>query len=74
MVFMAAALVATHTLELASAGLSGAVRIVTGAVAGFGIGMVAAIMGVPGGELLGAGLPAPGIGDSLRAPEFCETC
>lgn len=35
MVFMVAALVAAHTLELASAGLSGGVRIVTGAVAGF---------------------------------------
>ncbi|MFF1449668.1 sulfite exporter TauE/SafE family protein [Streptomyces sp. NPDC058274] len=52
MVLMAAALVATHTLELGSAGLSGAARIVAGVVAGFGIGVVAAIMGVAGGELL----------------------
>jgi hypothetical protein len=43
MVLMAAALVLTHTT---------AALAVTGVAAGFGIGVVAAIMGVAGGELL----------------------
>ena len=52
MVLMAAALVAVHTAELGGLGLHGTVRIVAGVVTGFGIGVVAAIMGVAGGELL----------------------
>ena len=52
-VLMAAALVFTHldgpafTLDL-----HGTVQVLVGLVAGFGIGVVAAVMGVAGGELL----------------------
>lgn len=52
MVAMAAALVFTHTADLGGLGLSGPLLAVIGVVAGFGIGVVAAIMGVAGGELL----------------------
>ncbi|MGW8355229.1 sulfite exporter TauE/SafE family protein [Streptomyces wedmorensis] len=52
MVAMAAALVVTHTAVIGSLDLPGPVQIVAGVVAGFGIGVVAAIMGVAGGELL----------------------
>ncbi|GAA2736752.1 sulfite exporter TauE/SafE family protein [Streptomyces nogalater] len=52
MVAMAAALVLTHTTEPGALGLGAPVRAVAGVVAGFGIGVVAAIMGVAGGELL----------------------
>lgn len=52
MVVMAAALVLTHTTALGAVALPWSVRAVVGAVAGFGIGVVAAIMGVAGGELL----------------------
>ncbi|GLX35400.1 UPF0721 transmembrane protein [Streptomyces roseochromogenus] len=54
MAAMAAALVLTHTTALGSLSLSLPlpVRVVAGVVAGFGIGVVAAIMGVAGGELL----------------------
>ncbi|MFE4636235.1 TSUP family transporter [Streptomyces sp. NPDC056773] len=52
MVGMAAALVLTHTTTVGSLDLPGPVQIVAGVVAGFGIGVVAAIMGVAGGELL----------------------
>ncbi|MFF2195365.1 sulfite exporter TauE/SafE family protein [Streptomyces sp. NPDC058157] len=52
MVLMAAALVLTHTTTLDTLDLPLAARIPAGAVAGFGIGVVAAIMGVAGGELL----------------------
>jgi uncharacterized membrane protein YfcA len=52
MVGMAAALVVTHTTELGTISMAGPVRIVAGVAAGFGIGVVAAIMGVAGGELL----------------------
>ncbi|MFE3765410.1 sulfite exporter TauE/SafE family protein [Streptomyces sp. NPDC059104] len=52
MVGMALALVVTHTTAVGSLGLPGPVRVVAGVVAGFGIGVVAAIMGVAGGELL----------------------
>ncbi|WP_217280657.1 sulfite exporter TauE/SafE family protein [Kibdelosporangium persicum] len=52
MVGMAAALVATHLTTLGSVGLSSWVRLPVGVAAGFGIGVVAAIMGVAGGELL----------------------
>lgn len=52
MVVMAAALVLTHTSELGTLELAAPVQAVVGVVAGFGIGVVAAIMGVAGGELL----------------------
>lgn len=52
MVGMAAALVVTHTTAVGSLDLPGLVQVVAGVVAGFGIGVVAAIMGVAGGELL----------------------
>ncbi|MGK5557381.1 TSUP family transporter, partial [Actinomadura kijaniata] len=49
---MAAALVATHAAGPGSLALPGPVQAVAGAAAGFGIGVVAALMGVAGGELL----------------------
>ncbi|MEU3910326.1 sulfite exporter TauE/SafE family protein [Streptomyces sp. NPDC029721] len=52
MVLMAAALVFTHTATLGTLDLPPAAQIPAGVVAGFGIGLVAAIMGVAGGELL----------------------
>lgn len=52
MVLMAAALVATHLLPVASLDLSGWIQVVAGVAAGLLIGVVAAIMGVAGGELL----------------------
>ncbi|WP_328929950.1 sulfite exporter TauE/SafE family protein [Streptomyces sp. NBC_00190] len=52
MVAMAAALVVTRTTAVGSLDLPGPVQVVAGVVAGFGIGVVAAIMGVAGGELL----------------------
>ncbi|MFD7408412.1 sulfite exporter TauE/SafE family protein [Streptomyces sp. NPDC059866] len=52
MVGMAAALVLAHTTALGSLALPGSVQAVAGVAAGFGIGVVAAIMGVAGGELL----------------------
>ncbi|WP_327092515.1 sulfite exporter TauE/SafE family protein [Nonomuraea sp. NBC_01738] len=52
MVLMAAALVLTHTTTVGALLLPGPVQAVAGVVAGFGIGVVAAIMGVAGGELL----------------------
>lgn len=52
MVGMAAALVVTHTTAVGSLDLPAPVQLVAGVVAGFGIGVVAAIMGVAGGELL----------------------
>ncbi|MET9981755.1 sulfite exporter TauE/SafE family protein [Streptomyces rochei] len=52
MVAMAAALVYTHTADLSGPGLSGPLLATVGVIAGFGIGVVAAIMGVAGGELL----------------------
>ncbi|MFI5670992.1 sulfite exporter TauE/SafE family protein [Streptomyces sp. NPDC051704] len=52
MVGMAAALVLTHTTAVGSLDLPAPVQVVAGVVAGFGIGVVAAIMGVAGGELL----------------------
>ena len=53
LVLMAAALVLTHLAGAAPAlPLPGPVQVVVGLVAGFGIGVVAAIMGVAGGELL----------------------
>ncbi|OEJ35165.1 permease [Streptomyces subrutilus] len=52
MVLMAAALVLAHAATLHALDLSPWARIPTGIAAGFGIGVVAAIMGVAGGELL----------------------
>lgn len=52
MVLMAAALVLTHTSALGSLSLPLRAQVPAGVVAGFGIGIVAAIMGVAGGELL----------------------
>ncbi|MFG2295430.1 sulfite exporter TauE/SafE family protein [Streptomyces sp. NPDC048603] len=52
MVLMAVALVATHTTTLATLSLPLWAQVPSGVVAGFGIGVVAAIMGVAGGELL----------------------
>lgn len=51
LVLMAAALLVTHG-DLAVFTMSTGVRTVAGVAAGFGIGIVAAIMGVAGGELL----------------------
>lgn len=52
MVLMAAALFLTHTTTLGTLDLPQWARIPAGIAAGFGIGVVAAIMGVAGGELL----------------------
>ncbi|MFB7981938.1 TSUP family transporter [Streptomyces vinaceus] len=52
MVGMAGALVLTRTTTVGSLDLPGPVQVVAGVVAGFGIGVVAALMGVAGGELL----------------------
>ena len=52
MVVMAAALVVTHTTTLGTLSLPLWAQVPGGVVAGFGIGVVAAIMGVAGGELL----------------------
>ncbi|TMQ92143.1 sulfite exporter TauE/SafE family protein [Actinomadura soli] len=52
LVAMAAALVATHTITVGPTDLAGPTQTIAGASAGFGIGVVAAIMGVAGGELL----------------------
>ncbi|MGW6913347.1 sulfite exporter TauE/SafE family protein [Kitasatospora sp. NPDC054939] len=52
MVLMAAALLVTHTTALDALGMPAWARIPSGVVAGFGIGVVAALMGVAGGELL----------------------
>ncbi|MFF4267066.1 sulfite exporter TauE/SafE family protein [Streptomyces virginiae] len=52
MVLMAAALVVTHTTALGTLDLPLWAQVPAGVVAGFGIGVVAAIMGVAGGELL----------------------
>ncbi|MFF3087670.1 TSUP family transporter [Streptomyces nojiriensis] len=52
MVLMAAALVVTHTTALGTLDLPLWAQIPAGVVAGFGIGVVAAIVGVAGGELL----------------------
>ncbi|WP_241253450.1 sulfite exporter TauE/SafE family protein [Streptomyces sp. W1SF4] len=52
MVLMAAALVLTHTATLGTLDLPLWAQVPAGVVAGFGTGVVAAIMGVAGGELL----------------------
>ncbi|MER5323009.1 hypothetical protein [Streptosporangium roseum] len=55
MVVMAGALVLTHTTTVGSLVPPGPVQTAAGVAAGFGIGVVAAIMGVAGGELLTLG-------------------
>ncbi|MFD4240264.1 sulfite exporter TauE/SafE family protein [Streptomyces sp. NPDC058525] len=52
MVLMAVALLVTHTTTLETLALPLWAQVPSGVVAGFGIGVVAAIMGVAGGELL----------------------
>ncbi|MET9700845.1 sulfite exporter TauE/SafE family protein [Streptomyces sp. NPDC006529] len=52
MVLMAAAVLVTHTTTLGTFDLPSWAKVPCGVVAGFGIGVVAAIMGVAGGELL----------------------
>ncbi|MCX5070941.1 sulfite exporter TauE/SafE family protein [Streptomyces sp. NBC_00424] len=52
MVLMAAALLVTHITTLGTLDLPVWAQVPAGVVAGFGIGVVAAIMGVAGGELL----------------------
>jgi uncharacterized membrane protein YfcA len=52
MVRMAAALVVKHTTTLGALALPSWAQVPCGVMAGFGIGVVAAIMGVAGGELL----------------------
>ncbi|MCJ1676216.1 sulfite exporter TauE/SafE family protein [Streptomyces sp. APSN-46.1] len=52
MVAMATAFVFTHTTAVGSLTLPTSVQVVAGVAAGFGVGVVAAIMGVAGGELL----------------------
>lgn len=52
LVFIAAALAATHLAQVGSLHLQPLPRTVLGVAAGVGIGIVAAVMGVAGGELL----------------------
>lgn len=52
LVAIAVVFAAEHTGTLSPLGLDGAAQLVVGLVAGFGIGVVAALMGVAGGELL----------------------
>lgn len=52
LVGIAIVLFATHQGDLGTIGLDGPLRIAVGVVAGIGIGVVASIMGVAGGELL----------------------
>ncbi|MGC9544755.1 TSUP family transporter [Streptomyces sp. UG1] len=52
MVLMATALVVTYTTALGTLALPLRAQVPCGVAAGFGIGIVAAIMGVAGGELL----------------------
>jgi uncharacterized membrane protein YfcA len=52
LVLIAAALFANHIGTLRPVSMSPAAVVVAGAIAGFGIGVVAALMGVAGGELL----------------------
>lgn len=49
---IAAVLLATHFATIPSPNLAGPAQIVVGVLAGVGIGVVAALMGVAGGELL----------------------
>ena len=49
---IAVVLVVTHIGDVDGLGVTGAPRVVLAVIAGFGIGLVAAVMGVAGGELL----------------------
>ena len=52
LVLIAAALLVTHLGTVAPLDLAGPLRTAAGALTGLGIGVVAAVMGVAGGELL----------------------
>lgn len=52
LILIAAALLATHLGHVQPAGLEGPLQMLAGVLAGAGIGVVAALMGVAGGELL----------------------
>lgn len=52
LVLIAAALFASHQGTLESLSIEGVAQVVVGVIAGFGIGVVASVMGVAGGELL----------------------
>ncbi len=52
LVLIAAALLATHLGQVQPSGLEGPAQVIAGVLAGAGIGVVAALMGVAGGELL----------------------
>lgn len=52
LVVIAAVLIGTHLGDVRPSGIDGAWRIVAGVIAGVAIGIVAALMGVAGGELL----------------------
>jgi uncharacterized protein len=52
LVLLAVALASTYLLRVGSLDLPTVVRVVTAVIAGVGIGVVAALMGVAGGELL----------------------
>lgn len=52
LVLIAAVLVLTHLGTVHPLGLEGVLKLITGVAAGVGIGVVAALMGVAGGELL----------------------
>lgn len=49
---IAVVLVVTHTADLDGLGLTGPTQVIVGVLAGLGIGVVASVMGVAGGELL----------------------
>jgi uncharacterized protein len=52
LILIAATLLATHLGDVQSSGIDGAWQLILGVLAGLGIGVVAAVMGVAGGELL----------------------
>ena len=52
LVFIAFALLLTHTMQLSGLKLGAITQVLIGSIAGVGIGLIAAIMGVAGGELL----------------------
>ncbi len=52
LVLIGAALAVTHFADLGAVGLPPLARVAAGGAAGVGIGVVAALMGVAGGELL----------------------
>ena len=52
LVGIAATLLATHLGDVRPSGITGPWQVIAGVIAGAGIGVVAALMGVAGGELL----------------------